>query len=87
MSASLTGRLLDSLVRGVRDQLNRPWGLVQLDLTREFRRENPSSTGPEASSTGVWSKRFTVEVEVQLKLRKLSCSRKSSTAVEEVQLS
>jgi hypothetical protein len=43
-------------------------------MTREIRRENPSSTGPEASSTGVWSKRFTVEVEVQLELRKLNCS-------------
>jgi hypothetical protein len=87
MSASLTSRLLDSLVRWVRDQLNHPWGPVQLVLTREFRRENPNSTGLEASSTGVWSKRFTVEVEVQLKLRKLNCSRKSSTAVEEVQIS
>jgi hypothetical protein len=28
----------------------------------------------EASSTGVWSERFTVEVEVQLELRKLNCS-------------
>jgi hypothetical protein len=56
-------------------------------LTRKFRRENPSSIGPEASSTGVWSKRFIIEVEVQLQLRKLNCSWKSSTVVEEAQLS
>jgi hypothetical protein len=37
----------------VRDRLNRPWEPVQLVLTRKFRRENTSSTGPEASSTGV----------------------------------
>jgi hypothetical protein len=67
--------------------LNRPWEPVQLVLTRKFRRENPSSTGPEAGSTGVWSKRFTVKIEVQLQLRKLNCSWKSSTVVEEVQLS
>jgi hypothetical protein len=66
LSASLTGRLLDSAIRGVRDQLNRPWGPVQLTLTKKFRSENPSSTGPEAGSTGVWSKRFTIEVEVEL---------------------
>jgi hypothetical protein len=29
---------------------------------------------PEASSAGVWSKRFTAEVEVQLELRKFNCS-------------
>jgi hypothetical protein len=33
-----------SEVRGVRDQLNCPSKPVQLVLTREFRRENPSST-------------------------------------------
>jgi hypothetical protein len=60
--------------RGVRDQLNRPWGHVQLVLTKKFRRENPNSTGPKAGSTGVWSERFTVEVEVQLQLRKLNYS-------------
>jgi hypothetical protein len=70
----MTGRLLDSLRRGIREQLNCPWGPVQLVLTRKFRRENTSSTGPEAGSTGVWSERFTVEVEVQLQLRKLNCS-------------
>jgi hypothetical protein len=48
-------------------------------LTRKFRRENPSSTSPEASSTGVWSERFTVEVEVQLQLKKLNCNYKSLT--------
>ena len=56
-----------SEVRGVRDQLNCPEKPVQLVLTREFKRENPSSTG-------VWSERFTVEVGVQLELRKLNCS-------------
>jgi hypothetical protein len=39
-----------------------------------FRRENPNSTGLEAGSTGVWSKRFTIEVKVQQQLRKLNCS-------------
>jgi hypothetical protein len=65
-SSNLIGRLLVSLGRCPGDQLNCHWGPVQLVLTRKFRRENTSSTSLEASSTGVWLERFTVEVKVQL---------------------
>jgi hypothetical protein len=56
-------------------------------LNQKVQERKPQFNCPKASSTGVWSKRFTVEVEVQLELRKLNCSCKSSTVVEEVQLS
>jgi hypothetical protein len=69
-----------SEVRGVRDQLNCPSKPVQLVLTREFRRENPSSTSQRQVRL-VYGQRGS-----QLKL-KFSWSWESSTVVEKAQLS
>jgi hypothetical protein len=41
-------------------------GTSSTGLDQKVQEKNPSSTGLEAGSTGVWSDRFTVEVEVQL---------------------
>jgi hypothetical protein len=68
-----------SEVRGVRYQLNCPSGPVQLVLTREFRRENPSSTARRQAQL-VYGQRGS-----QLKL-KFSWSWESSTIVEKAQL-
>jgi hypothetical protein len=43
-------------------------------LDQRVEEKKPQFNCLEASSTGVWSERFIVEVEVQLELRKLNCS-------------
>jgi hypothetical protein len=68
-----------SEVREVRDQLNRLLGPVQLVLTREFRRENPSLASLRQVQL-VYGQRGS-----QLKL-KFSWSWESSTVVEKAQL-
>jgi hypothetical protein len=68
-----------SEVRGVRDQLNCPEKPVQLVLTREFWRENPSSTARRQVQL-VYGQRGSL-----LKL-KFSWSWESSTVVEKAQL-
>jgi hypothetical protein len=69
-----------SEVRGVKDQLKCPSKPVQLVLTRDFRRENPSSTARRQVQL-VYGQRGS-----QLKL-KFSWSWESSTVVEKAQLS
>jgi hypothetical protein len=64
----------------VRNQLNCPSGPVQVVLTREFRRENPSSTARRQVQL-VYAQRGS-----QLKL-KFSWSWESSTVVENAQIS
>jgi hypothetical protein len=64
------------LVRGQRGQrpVELPRKTSSTGLDQRVQETKPQFNCPEASSTGVWSERFTVEVEVQLELRKLNCS-------------
>jgi hypothetical protein len=64
------------LVRGQRGQrpVELPRKTSSTGLDERVQEIKPQFNCPEASSTGVWSERFTVEVGVQLELRKLNCS-------------
>jgi hypothetical protein len=80
-----------SEVRGVRDQLNCPSGPVQLVLTREFRRENSSSTSRRQvqlvyGQRGSQLKLSSADVE-KAQLSWSPAQLKSSAAAEEAQLS
>jgi hypothetical protein len=90
LSDSLTGRLLRSLARGVRDRLNRPWGPVQLVLTRNFWRK-PQFNWPggrfnwcmvKEVRNWSWSWSSTTVEKAQLQLKKLNCSWRSSTQLK-----
>jgi hypothetical protein len=63
LSVSLIGKLLVRDQRGQRPvELPRKTSSTALDQRVQERK--PQFNCPEASSTGVWSERFTVEVEV-----------------------
>jgi hypothetical protein len=64
------------LVRGQRGQrlVELPLRTSSTGLDQRVQERKYQFNCPEASSTGVWSKRFTIEVEVQLESRKLNGS-------------
>jgi hypothetical protein len=64
------------LIRGQRGQglVEPPLSTSSTGLDERVQERKPQFNCPEACSTGVWSKRFTVEFEVQLELRKLNYS-------------